>query len=76
MPVNGRDGPYRRGMEEASSPQGCSQGPMGTQLGLWLLVAPYRAILLGAEFWEGDATKQKSVKRSAFSLNGVQAFSE
>ena len=30
----------------------------------------------GAEFWEGDATKQKSVKRSAFSLNGFQAFSE
>ena len=31
---------------------------------------------VGAEFWEGEATKQKSVKRSAFSLNGVQAFSE
>ena len=31
---------------------------------------------LQAEFWEGDATKQKSVKRSAFSLNVVQAFSE
>ena len=31
---------------------------------------------VGTEFWEGDATKQKSVKKSAFSLNGVQAFSE
>ena len=29
-----------------------------------------------AEFGEGDATKQKSVKRSAFSLNEGRAFSE
>ena len=28
------------------------------------------------ELWEGDAMKQKSVKRSAFSPNVVQAFSE
>ena len=26
------------------------------------------------EFWEGDATKQKSVKRSAFSLNKGKAI--
>ena len=31
--------------------------------------------LIGTEFWEGDATKQKSVKRSAFSLNHSKAFS-
>ena len=31
---------------------------------------------IGAEFYEGDATIQKSVKGSAFSLNGVQEFSE
>ena len=31
---------------------------------------------VGVEFWEGDATKQKSVKKNAFALNGVQAFSE
>ena len=30
----------------------------------------------GMEFGEGDATKQKSVKKSAVSLNGVRAFSE
>ena len=30
----------------------------------------------GTEFWEGDAMKQKLVKKSAFSLHGVQAFSE
>ena len=32
--------------------------------------------IVGTEFWEGDATKQKSVKKSAVSLNGVRAFSE
>ena len=31
---------------------------------------------LGTEFGEGDAPKQKSVKRSAFSLNEGKAFSE
>ena len=30
----------------------------------------------GTEFWEGDATKHKSVKSSAFSLSEVKAFSE
>ena len=30
----------------------------------------------GTEFGEGDATKQKSVKRSAFPLNEGKAFSE
>ena len=30
----------------------------------------------GVEFGEGDATKQKSLKRSAFSLNHSKAFSE
>ena len=32
--------------------------------------------IVGAEFGEGDATKQKSVKRSAFSLNQGRQFSE
>ena len=32
--------------------------------------------LFGTEFWEGDATKQKSVENSPFSLNGDQACSE
>ena len=32
--------------------------------------------LIGTEFGEGYATKQKSVKRSAFSLNEGTAFSE
>ena len=36
----------------------------------------YDVCLPGTEFWEGDATKQKSVKKSAFSLNEVQALSE
>ena len=31
---------------------------------------------IGTEFGEGDAAKQKSVKRSAFSLNQSEAFSE
>ena len=31
---------------------------------------------VGVEFGEGDATKQKSVKRSTFSLNEGKAFSE
>ena len=39
-------------------------------------VAEKALLLIGAECWEEDATKQKSVKRSAFSLNGAQAFSE
>ena len=30
----------------------------------------------GTDFWEGDAMKQKSVKRNAFSLNEGKAFSE
>ena len=29
-----------------------------------------RAHIFGAEFWERDATKQKAMKRSSFSLNG------
>ena len=33
-------------------------------------------LLIGAEFGEGNATKQKSVKRSAFSLNEGKAFNE
>ena len=33
-------------------------------------------LYLGAEFRDGDATKQKSVKNSAFSLNEGKAFSE
>ena len=32
--------------------------------------------LIGTEFGEEDATKQKSVKKSAFSLNEGKAFSE
>ena len=36
----------------------------------------YGPTSVGREFWEGDATKQKSVKKSAFSLNEGKAFSE
>ena len=35
-----------------------------------------RQQVLGMEFGEGDATKQKAVKKSAFSLNEGQAFGE
>ena len=38
------------------------------------LVCRGHSWLFGTEFWEGDATKQKSVKRSAFSLSEVKAF--
>ena len=31
---------------------------------------------LGTEFWEGDATKQRSVKRSASSLHEAKALNE
>ena len=46
-----------------------SSAPSPKHLCLWTL------FYIGAEFWEGDATKQKSVKRSAFSLEwgpGIQ----
>ena len=36
----------------------------------------YKAPRVGTEFGEGDVTKQKPLKRSAFSLNEGKAFSE
>ena len=45
-------------------------------VGMKLVMPSVKFPQVGAEFWEGDATKQKSMKRSAFSLNGFQAFSE
>ena len=38
--------------------------------------APRMTTAFGTEFGEGDEMKQKSMKRSAFSLNHVKAFSE
>ena len=35
-----------------------------------------KAVAVGTEFGEGDAMKQTSVKKSAFSLNEGKAFSE
>ena len=40
-------------------------------------IARYNATeLIGTKFREGGATKQNSVNKSGFSLNGVHAFSE
>ena len=52
-----------------------SQAAMSTAVEFAITISSDR-ITLEPKFWEGDATKRKSVKRSAFSLNGVWAFSE
>ena len=46
-------------------------------IGPWMAIPEFATVAqLGTEFGQGDATKQKSVKRSVFSLNEGRAFSE
>ena len=68
------------GDNEASDAQGqTSQGvELPEDIYIWLYIYIWAALQLSFlnGVWEEDATKQKFVRRSAFSLNRGKAFSE